>query len=61
MNKRPLSEKERQILGLLAYAKEHYPKLKPLLNFQLHHVKTKYAGIIAIAIAACEILTLVLG
>lgn len=56
-----MSPKERQIAELLVYAKENYPLIAPMLNSRLHLVKTKYGGVILIAIAACELLTVVLG
>ena len=52
--------KAKQIVELLAYAKEHYPLIAPMLNSRLHLAKTKYGGVFLIAIAACELLTVVL-
>ena len=56
-----MKAKEKEILELIEYAKENYPAIAPMLNSRLHLVKTKYGGIFLIAIAACELLTVVLG
>ncbi len=54
-------EKAKQLAELIEYATEHYPAVAPMLNSRMHLVKTKYGGIILVAIAACELLTVVLG
>lgn len=56
-----MTEKQKQILELLAFAKENYPAIAPMVEGRLNHIKLRYGGLIAIAIGACELLQLVLG
>ena len=44
---------------MLVYAKENYPLVAPMMNSRLHLVKMKYGGVFLIAIAACELLTVI--
>ncbi len=54
-------EKAKELAELIKYATEHYPLVAPMMNSRLHLVKTKYGGVFLAAIAACELLTVVLG
>ena len=54
-----MNEREREILELLEYAKETYPAIAPLVEGRLNHIKRRYAGLIAIAVGACELVQLV--
>ena len=53
--------KAQEIQELLAYAKETYPAIAPLVEGRLNHIKRRYAGLIGIAVVACELVQLVLG
>ncbi len=53
-------DKAREILELLQYAKETYPAIAPLVEGRLNHIKRRYAGLIALAVGACELVQVVL-
>ncbi len=55
------SEEAKQIEAALDFLKEIFPELSHKFNSRMHHVKAKYAGVIGGAVAACEILGVVLG
>ncbi len=54
-------EKAREIKELLAFAKENYPAIAPVVEGRLNHILRRYAGLVAIAVAACELLSVVVG
>lgn len=56
-----MNQKEKQLKELLEYAKENYPLVAPLMNARMHHIKVKYAGVIGIAVAACQLFELVVA
>ena len=55
------SKEAQQIEAALDFLKENFPELSQKFNSRMHHVKAKYAGVIAGAVAACEILGVVIG
>ncbi len=56
-----VNEKAKDLEELLKYAKENYPAIEPLVRGRLNHIKRRYAGIIAMAVGACELVRVVLG
>ena len=55
------SEKAEEIKELLAFAKENYPAIAPTVEGRLNHILRRYAGLVAVAVAACELLNVVVG
>lgn len=53
--------KQEEIAELLAFAKENYPAIAPMVEGRLNHILRRYAGIVAIAVAACELVGVVVG
>ena len=53
--------KEEDIKNAIDLITENYPAVAPLFNSRMHHIKAKYAGVIAIAVAACELLSVALA
>lgn len=54
-------EKAREIRELLAFAKENYPAIAPMVEGRVNHFKRRFAGAIGVAVVACELVQLVLG
>ena len=54
-------EKAKQLAELLEYAKENYPLIEPIVNARMHKIKAKYAGLIILVGAVCELVQVVLG
>lgn len=54
-------EKAQQLAELVDYAREHFPLVAPMVNARLHHIKAKYAGLIILVGAVCELVQVVLG
>ena len=54
-------EKAKEIQELLAFAKENYPAIAPMVEGRVNHWKRRAGGLIVIAVAACELLSVVVG
>ncbi len=53
------SDEAKQIEAALTFLAENFPELSKKFNSRMHHIKLKYAGVIAAAVSACEILGVV--
>ena len=56
-----VTDKAREIKELLAFAKENYPAIAPMVEGRVNHWKRRAGGLIGIAVVACELVQLVLG
>ena len=56
-----VNEKAKQLAELVAYAREHFPLVAPFVNARTHNWKAKYAGVIVLVGAVCELVQVVLG
>lgn len=54
-------EKAKEVAELLAFAKENYPAIAPMVEGRLNHILRRYTGLVVIAVAACELVSVVLG
>lgn len=54
-------EKAKELAELLAFAKENYPAIAPMVEGRLNHILKRYAGIAVLVGAACELVQVVLG
>ncbi len=53
--------KAKELKELLAFAKEQYPAIAPMVEGRVNHFKRRFAGAIGVAVVACELVQLVLG
>ena len=56
-----VNEKAQQLAELLDYARENFPLVAEFVNARTHHWKAKYAGVIILVGAICELVQVVLG
>ena len=56
-----VNTKAQEIAKLLAFAKENYPAIAPMVESRVNHWKRRAGGLIGIAVVACELVQLVLG
>ena len=56
-----VNEKAKQLAALMDYARENFPLVAGFVNARTHNWKAKYAGVIILVGAVCELVQVVLG
>lgn len=53
--------KQLELAAAVRLVTEHYPGIAPIVQGRVNHVKRRYVGLVAIALATCELVAVVLG